>query len=1779
MPVTYADLVRQRALLKRKITLALGKEGGANVSSDSLKQTLDDLLNKVSVIDESINAELLAGTSDDISAQLDSELENQTTYHLEIKTKINHLNAKPQPKFNEVSHDLKLPHLTCDNFSGEGTNNLEYHKFIVQFNNIIGSRTSLSNSVKFTYLKGYLRGYALKLINHLQITDENYKIALELLEAEFLNKEALIAELYQKLLEGKPKFDVTFLQTKLFINEVRCLLADLKVYNKDLLAENASKHFISHIIFNKLPMPVRQEMVRKVGNNYPSIDDIFTNYVDVIKTLTLRSPAKDSSTPNKPSIAPKNRSDPVDDSTLRAPKPVLLNASATVRGTCKFCSSKDHSMFRCPNYTSNAARVRRCKELRMCSMCSSSKHSSGACAARLDYPCGVCSSDKHISALCSKYAPEKTLGNVCLNNASGCGGYILPTLTIKVCRGKAVANVRCLIDTGSQRSYLKESVLTKLGYSEGAEEKPYNVSSFLNSGVRQMSEANLSVNFCDQLENFQLNFLIDKKFSLEVSVNGLDDAINTLRGEFPLADSAFLAAGSQETCKLDGLLGVDAIQFFTNFSLISCRRGAAFQYTGGIIPFGQVENFLSKQQIKSLTESKIRESAFLDSQVNFLIEKPTPHNYLTDFESGDDIEERLDNLFKVESLGLTEEKSDFDTEQIAKFRESVELIDGHYNVEIPWDADKLRTVDSGFNTALAVLPKITEKLKNNKLYDSYDAVFRQQIQDDILEEINLQEINTADHTWIPHRPVVRQGDQVTTKVRPVLNCSFKTRSSHSLNECAYPGVNLLQTIFFLLINLRFNTYLMLSDIKQAFLQIKLKSIFDRNRFSVLWYDEDGKLAAYRYKALVFGFVSSPFILNYIIKLHVAKYPLDLCSKFLANHFYVDNLLITGNDPNVLCDLYRESCRRMKEGGFELRSWSSNCPSTNALFSSDGSGAVHDSDHEKLLGYRYYAQTDEIKLAEVTPPLGKPCKRLVLSFLGKLFDPLGLFFPVIAGCKILLRDLWLSKVGWDDALSKEMLSRWQKLTANVLQLNSFSFQRKVAKDQDPVSLVIFTDASKVMYGFCAYLKPTCSSSKPNLVFAKGKSAPLKAKTIPTLELLAVFLALKCISNLLKSLNPLNLGELFICVDSQVVLSWILSGKVNSKNLFARNRVRDVRQLILDVEETFNLGVKFRYVCSSDNPADMVSRGVTAAEWLRRLEFWKHGPHFLNENPIAWPVGHTGCFSDRTINLTSNSAVVETKESLFDVNRFSSLKTLISVTAFIYLFIAKARKLSTKFLDCVAKAKLYWIKREQSVHFSRVIEYLNCPSKQVPNLVRNLNLFLDRDGILRAKGRLDKCYSLSYDKRNPILLPKESHLTELFVWDAHFRCCHLGVKSTLNLIRSSGLWIPHGRAVVKKTLNKCVVCKKINSLPFKQPKFTDFHKDRANFVLPFRNTGVDFTGALNVQYGDKVKKFYMLIFTCLNIRAVHLELLPDMSTDSFLLAFKRFCNSQIVPSVLYSDNASTFLKAGSILSNLSLDCALSAFLIQHSIRHKTIPLYSPWVGSLWERMIRVVKNCLFKSIGRKKLEYFQLITLLSDVQNVVNSRPLTYLEDTDGPSFNVLTPNSFLKPPQGISAVVMPESEKPIVATREVAVESWQTRVEVFEHFKEMWYDEYLLSLRELGRDLFSHEWKNKINCNDIVLISSPVETRPFWQLGRVVEVIVGADSCVRAAKVLRPDGSEGIYSIKLLCPLELSCTGHEGDRETAEGKAEAEPEAERVQPPCERPQRKAALQCKARLAKC
>jgi hypothetical protein len=923
---------------------------------------------------------------------------------------------------------------------------------------------------------------------------------------------------------------------------------------------------------------------------------------------------------------------------------------------------------------------------------------------------------------------------------------------------------------------------------------------------------------------------------------------------------------------------------------------------------------------------------------------------------------------------------------------------------------------------------------------------------------------------------------------------------------------------------------------------------------------------------VFGFISSPFILNYVIKHHVKTYPQDEVSSILSSNFYVDNLFFTGNDIDKLTNLYQESLTRMAEGGFHLRSWASNNNELNETFRSDGIIADHQATAEKLLGYNYFPESDAISVAGAAfSESHQFSKRIILSEISKIFDPLGLCSPVTVRGKLLMKRIWASKVGWDELLPEEMISDWLKLKLDLQTLTEIKFDRKLAREGDKVSLVLFADASKQFYGFNAYVVSEGETApRSKLAFAKVKNAPSKSKSLPTLELMAVLLCLKCLDTLLTALSGVKIQNVIIGVDAQIVLSWVTSGKVKTKNLFARNRVSDVICILERFKSERGLECKFKYVPTSMNPGDLLTRGLTSEDWNKNLNYWKFGPAFLQSKPLHWPSAELGCLSQHS-KLLTNLNKTSCKEPLFPVNRFSSFDKLISVTALVLTFLRKIRKLPCDGVDARIQARQYWLKLEQERHFSDVLHFLPSSQKEPPPLVRNLNLFTDSDNIIRSRGRLDKCVSLSYDVKNPILLPRDSFLTLLIVRDFHERIKHLGVSSTLNAIRNAGFWIPKGRATVKSILSKCVLCKKLNSFSFKYPKVTDFVADRVNFVKPFQHTGVDFTGHLYVKYGNAVIKMYVLIFTCLNIRAIHLELLPSMSTSDFLMAFVRFTNVHGIPNNLYSDNANTFLQAGELLGGSSIDSEFNQFLYKHCIKHIKIPLYSAWVGAAWERLIRVVKSCFYKTVGRRKLEYFQVLTLLSDVTNSVNSRPLTHVDSEDA-GFHALTPNSFLKLKTGRS-LVLPPRDTSLGSDRSVLVASLEGREELFDAFKEQWYSEYISSLREADRDRFEASWSETIKVGDVVLISAPGKSRPFWSMGRVVELLTGRDLRTRCVKVMKSDRSVDVFSVNLLHPLELSVDIVASASETGRSPASAAAASE------ERPKRAAAIECVRKLKQC
>ncbi|XP_060575794.1 uncharacterized protein LOC132733210 [Ruditapes philippinarum] len=195
----------------------------------------------------------------------------------------------------------------------------------------------------------------------------------------------------------------------------------------------------------------------------------------------------------------------------------------------------------------------------------------------------------------------------------------------------------------------------------------------------------------------------------------------------------------------------------------------------------------------------------------------------------------------------------------------------------------------------------------------------------------------------------------------------------------------------------------------------------------------------------------------------------------------------------------------------------------------------------------------------------------------------------------------------------------------------------------------------------------------------------------------------------------------------------------------------------------------------------------------------------------------------------------------------------------------------------------------------------------------------------------------------------------------------------------------------------------------PAFAPLPPSRVQEALLFSRVGLDYFGPLSIKTKDGPKRVLVCLFTCLLIRAIHLELVQEMSTEEFLLGFKRFISQRGTPAEIISDNASQFKAASqtinSIWRNVCQSHEVQSYVANTRIKWKFIVELAPWMGGAYERLVGIVKRSLRKSLGHKFLTLVQMQTLLKEVEATVRSRPLVYVTD-DINSNITLTPNHFL-----------------------------------------------------------------------------------------------------------------------------------------------------------------------------
>ena len=307
-------------------------------------------------------------------------------------------------------------------------------------------------------------------------------------------------------------------------------------------------------------------------------------------------------------------------------------------------------------------------------------------------------------------------------------------------------------------------------------------------------------------------------------------------------------------------------------------------------------------------------------------------------------------------------------------------------------------------------------------------------------------------------------------------------------------------------------------------------------------------------------------------------------------------------------------------------------------------------------------------------------------------------------------MWSLNLGWDEIIIIEDQKIWSNLAENLENLSSLSFPRYSVDKDSPMNLCIFCDESSYAYGFVAY---RVQNTKASILFSKAKIAPMKPKTLPPLELLGVHLAVKCLPTLLGVYSHIKIDNIYLSVDAQVVLSWIFSDNFKTKSLYTRNRIKDIHQMIKEIDSKYSIKIHFKYVTFSENPADLLSRGIPFEKFQQNLTYWTCGPNWLSENPLKWPDNNLNCLNAankdiiQSINL-HNTATYPKLKPMIPFERFSKLTKLIKATAFVSKFIDKCKHNK----DCLESdhiTKLYLSKVMQEQTFFKEIAYIKILKK--------------------------------------------------------------------------------------------------------------------------------------------------------------------------------------------------------------------------------------------------------------------------------------------------------------------------------------------------------------------------------------------------------------------------------------------------------------------------------------
>lgn len=1630
---------------------------------------------------------------------------------------------------------MKLPPVELPKFDGSTKS---WPMFIECFNNMIHLNPQLSSGDKVYYLCGQLKDKALETIAGIAPTSDNY----ELMYAALVNK-------YQ---------DVRSLGTA-YLEEMFNLKKMLDP-SVDGLNSFMAKFSVSVSAFEKLNIPDKLDFVflylalKKVDNETARLfensvrNEKIPSYESFAKFVREQAKIIERTGVYTSSGSGKN----VSPSYAKVPVPMNSKPSAgratrvlvTSNATCPVCKKSDHDHFsRCAEFLdlSTKERYNVVKQSNGCVLCLGFSHKPNACNVKGS--CNTCRSRTHHTLLhfdnvhsstalpvsgvnqdVEMFSEVLSIGNsgegdsnhagvsLCslqslaahesvLDSASST--VLLATARVRVVDSSGnVHLIRCLIDNGSQNHFITTQCCKRLSLITRTLGSPMSVHGFGGNSNHVIGETELE--FCSRFDRsrpYKVRPLVVDSITQRLPTSVIDKSMLGYLKGVPLADDTFDRPG-----EIEMLIGA---QLFSRLILAGRIYGPpgrpdALQTTLGFIVMGEVP--LSKPEPRNLT------SAFCAF-------------------TGPRLDELVRSFWELEEVpSCTAAKLSSEEQECEQFYKSTTTRDstGRYTVGLPFKSDPTE-LGSSLNTAEKRFFSLERKFRASpQLREAYDKVIREYLELGYLAPVNPVPGDVG--YVIPHHAVVRD-DKVTTKLRIVLDASARTNKGLSLNQVLHGGPNLQGDIFLILLNFRLFPVAYGADVKQMYLQIKVHSQYHKYLRMLYRFDPNDKLQTLEFDRVCFGVSSSPFLALRTVKQlcddESSNFP--LASNVAQRDLYMDDIVSSEISVSAATETALELIGLFKAGGFDLMKWSSN---SSDLLSRLPETHLHpqvvqfDKDSgQKILGVRWEPRLDVFSF-NVTTCEQTCTKRNILSTVARLWDILGFAAPVILYAKLLIQELWKAGIEWDQEPPPSIVDKWTKFQLELPLLSQMSIPRHVGVVIGcVVTLLGFSDASEKAYGAVIYLHiQSANGIVVRLLCAKSRVAPLKSITLARLELCGALLLAKLIRSVLLTYESRwKIDRIFAFADSTVALHWIHASPHRWKT-FVANRVARIQE---------SLDSKcFYHIAGKENPSDCLSRGLTPAQLLEH-PLWLKGPPWVAQDPTSWPVQPFQPISSDIPEAKPEVVLITLNNKrhpiLYELSqRVSSWPKLLRIVVYVLRFVRKLKTRGLPQVEDLSRAEAAVICSLQTVHFADAMRAVRAGKACTGALQRLRPIIVDE--VLRVGGRLENA-NLTFDHKHPILLPRKDHVVELIIDDTHRRNCHTGPHLLLSILRQR-FWILSGRNLVRSRVHLCNFCFRARPKACIPPVMADLPECRLQISKPFAHTGLDYCGPLSItltrKRGVRSQKAYICVFICLTTRAVHVELVPDLSTDAFLNALKRFVSRRGPVEKLMSDNGTNFVGARAYLNELDSFLQSETHrnqwneeLSHQRIRWQMIPPNAPHFGGGWESTVKAFKTHLFRVIGSQILTYEELLTVLCQIEAVLNSRPLGRALSPDPAEPLALTPAHFLHTtPLGS----LPSA--PVPDDREHLLSRYLLLDKLVQSYWRRWSLEYLHTLQTREKWLTDTE---PIKKGTIVIIMQNNTAVLHWPLGVVQETYPGSDRRTRIVLVKTKSGTL-MRPIARLCPL-------------------------------------------------